>query len=149
MMLVSFLKTSAIFLFDIFTFCTRNRANHSIIFSDEPAISPVIDFTYELDKNFEVQIDGEDYIVPMGFKTDLASIPRFLWSILPPQQADYVAPAILHDFFYETGLVNRRLADSILFCYLRRNGVGVFVSNLMWIAVRLFGKSHYVKPKSA
>jgi hypothetical protein len=40
--------------------------------------------------------------VPAGFLTDFASIPRFLWPILPPT-GPYGPAAVLHDFMYRTG----------------------------------------------
>ncbi len=38
--------------------------------------------------------------VPAGFVTDFASIPRFLWAIIPPR-GRYNRPAIVHDFLYK------------------------------------------------
>jgi hypothetical protein len=38
----------------------------------------------------------EDIIVPKGFKTDLASIPRFYWHVLTP--VDIADAGIVHDF---------------------------------------------------
>lgn len=46
--------------------------------------------TYESD-------DGEVYVVPEGFKTDLASVPKFLWAIFPPDWS-YAKAAVLHDY---------------------------------------------------
>ena len=59
--------------------------------------------------------------VPAGFETDYASIPRPLWTILPPR-GKYNRPAIIHDFLYHfapidpTTLkrVNRGRADYII-----------------------------------
>ena len=39
---------------------------------------------------------GESISVPAGFPTDLASIPRPLWWILPPT-GDYLPATIVHD----------------------------------------------------
>ena len=41
----------------------------------------------------------ETIIVPAGFVTNLASIPSFLWSHIPPQ-GNYAPAAILHDYLY-------------------------------------------------
>lgn len=54
-------------------------------------------------------------VVPAGFITDFASIPRFFWRILPPF-GKYAAAAIVHDFLYATkpDWCNRKIADSIM-----------------------------------
>jgi len=45
---------------------------------------------------------GYTLIVPKGFETDLASIPRALWETIAPFELSYVAP-ICHDWLYEHG----------------------------------------------
>ena len=65
--------------------------------------------------------DGWRIVVPAGFVTDYASIPRALTFIIPPR-GKYNRPAIIHDFLYQTapdddvsGLVcTQARADSIM-----------------------------------
>jgi hypothetical protein len=45
--------------------------------------------------------DGTTYRIPVGFLTDGASVPRFLWSMFPPFAGDYEPAAILHDVLYQ------------------------------------------------
>ena len=45
---------------------------------------------------------GEMITVPAGYITDFASVPRIFWSIFPPYDPYYGAPAIIHDFGYST-----------------------------------------------
>jgi len=52
-------------------------------------------------------------LVPPGFVTDFASIPRVFWSILPTD-GDYTYPAIIHDYLYWEQPVSRSDADTIL-----------------------------------
>src|SRR4051812_2279337 len=40
-------------------------------------------------------------VAPAGFVTDLASIPRIVWSVYPPD-GPWVKAAIIHDFLYYT-----------------------------------------------
>jgi hypothetical protein len=40
--------------------------------------------------------------VPAGFRFDLSSVPRALWSLIAPFELSIVAP-LLHDFLYESG----------------------------------------------
>lgn len=62
--------------------------------------------------------DGTIYSVPVGFETDGASVPRFLWWLYPPFGDDYEAAAVLHDFLYayaETFLdMTRAKADALM-----------------------------------
>ena len=41
--------------------------------------------------------DGRYFEIPAGFKTDLASVPKFLWAIFPPDWS-YAKAAVLHDY---------------------------------------------------
>ena len=52
--------------------------------------------------------------VPAGFKTDLASIPQFLWSVLPPV-GRYDRAAVVHDYLYRFNGCTRKEADDVLF----------------------------------
>jgi hypothetical protein len=52
-------------------------------------------------------------VVPKGFVTDLASIPRAFWSLLRPD-GEYAYPAIIHDYLYWTQKTSREQADLIL-----------------------------------
>ena len=56
--------------------------------------------------------------VPVGFITDFASTPRFLWSIVPPT-GRYSKAVLLHDYLYATGrigelIIDRAYADGVL-----------------------------------
>jgi hypothetical protein len=44
---------------------------------------------------------GETITVPVGATTDLASIPRPAWSLLPPD-GPWIKAAVIHDFLYRT-----------------------------------------------
>ena len=49
--------------------------------------------------------DGWHIVVPAGFVTDYASIPRVLSWLIPPR-GKYNRPAIIHDFLYQTAPVD-------------------------------------------
>jgi Protein of unknown function (DUF1353) len=42
--------------------------------------------------------NGTEIVVPRGFVTDLASIPRIFWGILPPHHYSYRLAALIHDY---------------------------------------------------
>jgi hypothetical protein len=75
--------------------------------------------------------------VPAGFKTDLASVPR--WPL-----AYWICgglaneAAVIHDYLYASHLVSRRQADAILREAAKATGVN-WRRWLMWAAVRCFG----------
>lgn len=43
----------------------------------------------------------KDIVVPAGFKTNGADVPRFLWWWFPPNRADYLPAVIIHDYLCE------------------------------------------------
>src|SRR5258708_33483224 len=68
-----------------------------------PPLVPFADWDYYyLKDKLEWRSDADPSIritVPVGFVTDLASVPRVFWSLLPPA-ARYSYPAIIHDYLY-------------------------------------------------
>lgn len=93
---------------------------------------------YELDKN-------RIFVVPKGFKTDFASIPRIFWAIIAPL-GKHTLPAVLHDFLYTEGYkmgISRKEADKIFYRAMIDSFVNRFTANIMWVCVRLFAKNHY------
>ena len=59
---------------------------------------------------YESAVLGGVLVVPAGFPTDLASIPRGLWNVLPPI-GKYDAAAVCHDMLYRAGAFNGRPID--------------------------------------
>lgn len=68
---------------------------------------------------------GRTVVIPQGFTTDFASIPKLLWTILPPNGQAYDRAAVVHDYLYRGGWITeagtrllhypeRAEADSIL-----------------------------------
>lgn len=81
--------------------------------------------------------------VPEGFVTDLASIPRILWPLLP-KTGSYVEAAIVHDWLYWDGAMEgqpipRRVADRVFYRLMRQAGTSPLVAGLVWVGVRLGG----------
>lgn len=81
--------------------------------------------------------NGQKITVPAGFETDLASIPRLFWRVLPRDGGKYRAAAVVHD--YMVGRVPWSHAATIFSEALRDNGTGDFRRRLMVAAVRLRG----------
>ncbi|MES2218981.1 MAG: DUF1353 domain-containing protein [Pseudomonadota bacterium] len=132
-----------LFLVSTFPACASLRAEHVIVYDTLPCIIPVKGFIYKTCDDFKVQIDGQSFVVPKDFHTDLASIPRIFWNILPPQQTDFVGPAIIHDYMYTTADVPRSYADDVLYWGILQQGAMWITANVIWVGVRLGGASHF------
>ena len=59
--------------------------------------------TFMLHEDWEIDLDLKyPIIIPKGFVTDFATIPKFLWSFLAPD-GDLALGAIVHDFIFQYG----------------------------------------------
>lgn len=104
--------------------------------------------------------------IPAGFFTDFASVPRILWSLIPPQGEAQPA-SVLHDYFYtvhplgtpegeepkptDMSMEDERLfADNLFKEHLEKRGIPKWQVWAMYKAVRWFGKfrfEHYGKSR--
>lgn len=121
----------------------KSKNDHSVSFNTEACIQPYKRYDYHTCADISASVDGEEVIVPYGFKTDLASIPRILWPLLAPQYSAFVAPAILHDYLYQCGSENRKWADEVFYSSLKAEGVSSYTAMKFYLAVRIFGAFHY------
>lgn len=83
-----------------------------------------------------------ELIVPAGFESDGASVPRFFWRVVfPPGDADALRAAILHDYIYREHPAGwtRAEADRLFRDVLIADGVPTFRARLAYWGVRLFG----------
>jgi hypothetical protein len=89
-------------------------------------------------KTFDYQGQRERYSIPVGERTDFASVPRpFVWFI--PRYGRYTKAAILHDHvcrLAREGKVSRRDADGLFRQAMRSLGVAFLRRWIMWAAVR-------------
>lgn len=104
---------------------------------------PESDENWILDAPLFVNIDGMKITIPIDFETDLASTPRFLWSIFPPF-GRWDEAAVLHDYLYSYHLLNSRAATDAAFYYAMLTcNVPKWRAYLMWLGVRAFGWRYY------
>lgn len=88
-----------------------------------------------------ILIDGQPLVIPRGFLTDGASVPRFLWPILPPF-GPYNKASLLHDYLYKTGKINRapvtrKQADDLFLAGMEALQVNPATRWAMWTGVRV------------
>lgn len=121
-------------------------ATHWIDVSKNVCIKPHSEYTYKTCSSFVVTIDKEKFIIPEGFETDLASIPRWYWMILAPQYSSFVQPAVIHDYFYRcANTKTRHFADEVFYYALLNNNVAPYTASKFYFAVRVFGAHSYSK----
>lgn len=82
--------------------------------------------------------NGEVIIVPKGFITDFASIPRGLWNIYPPT-GGYGHAAVIHDYLYRETDWEREKCDKIFLEAMESSGVNWINRHIIYRTVRLFG----------
>jgi hypothetical protein len=120
--------------------------HHKIDIPRPPCLYPFYDYDFTLCQPFNYSVNGINFQVPLGFTTDLASIPRLLWSIYSPNKANTIPGAVIHDYLYFCpGEMTRAEADSIFYDALIYRHVNTITAFKYWMAVRVFGSSHFNK----
>ena len=95
---------------------------------------------YALKSELIYKTDDLEIIVPVGFKTDLASVPKPLKKIWKPF-GKYSRSAVLHDYLYETDM-DRKECDKLFKEAMISDDVNPFTIDAFYIIVRLFGWTH-------
>jgi hypothetical protein len=84
--------------------------------------------------------NGQEIEIPAGFKTDLSSVPKCLWSIAPPF-GDFLLAAIIHDYLYTNNIGTRKAADEEMMIWSERINSNHLDNIIRYYAVRAFGQS--------
>jgi Protein of unknown function (DUF1353) len=93
---------------------------------------------------YQSDLMGAIYTVPIGFATDFASVPRVpIAFLLAGDTAS--RPAALHDWLYTYPhpVALRSQADALLKEAAKADGVPAWRAWLLWAGVRLGGDSHW------
>jgi hypothetical protein len=91
-------------------------------------------------------------VIPTGFFTDFASVPRVLWSLFPPTGV-YGKAAVVHDWLYQTPSltdydfkdpaeswdITRKECDDILKEAMEVLTVGLWTCRMVYSGVRMGG----------
>jgi hypothetical protein len=112
-------------------------------FTDILLVSPLADGkTWVTQRPFGYNVGAEgstDRVdVPIGFRTDFATVPRLLWVILP-KWGRYGNATVIHDYLYWVQERPRPEADRILLEAMGVLAVHPVVKYTMYWGVRLFG----------
>ena len=129
----------------------------TIKFPDAPDTDPyrdtdaLNDTEYKLRSNYQyTTLANVVILVPEGFRTDEVSAPQATWSFvgMPPDGFDRAA-GVVHDYLYSLNgklpntTYTRKQCDDILIEILTRLNVPWLKRQAVYLAVRLFGNSHW------
>lgn len=96
---------------------------------------------WKLQRDFPVHIRVgvrvQSVVVPKGFVTDFASVPRILHAVFPPM-GKYGAAALVHDYLCVEKPVTRKEADKVFYNIMNRHDVKSWKAKIMYAAVRLY-----------
>ena len=113
-------------------------------FLSNSCIKPLIEYHYLTCNDIVLKVNGILFTIPLGFETDLASIPQIAWPILAPAHSSLIRPAIVHDWMYRTACYfTRKQSDLIFYHLLVNEGISRFRASIMYYAVRLFGWNYF------
>jgi len=89
-------------------------------------------------REHKVRIKELNIVVPTGFETDFASIPRIFWRVVPPW-GRYSPAAVVHDYLYATAPGLRKRADKVFLEHMKALGVNWITRKVMYRVVRMGG----------
>jgi hypothetical protein len=93
---------------------------------------------------YDSDVAKQVIVVPAGFVTDLASVPRVPIAYMLAGGTSNEA-SVVHDYLYTSHLVDRQTADAVLREASAVTGVPAWRRAIMWAAVRAFGGSHWAE----
>lgn len=91
------------------------------------------------DMTWEIGNSGIKLVVPAGFVTDFASIPKFLWSTGLTPTGRYGRAAIIHDFLYWSQGCTKAQADRLMVIAMKESQVDVIDEKLIYSGVSVGG----------
>lgn len=103
---------------------------------------PISDDQWILLTGFEYHVGSypskEIILVPEGFVTDFASIPKIFQPIIKPD-GPHAKAAVIHDYCYYTACYSKIRSDQIFLEAMRVLNIEEWKRNVMFTAVLLFG----------
>lgn len=123
-------RTAAVLLVLVLSACGITRPTVTQLVTAPPLFMVSAPLTFK-----PVVQKEESIVVPAGFVTDLASIPRLLWWWSSPQEAT-MAPAILHDFLYWEQPCSKDEADAAMYVAMRQVGMTDSAAYAIYLGVR-------------
>lgn len=121
------------------------KSKHRVYFPEEPNLRPnASGHKWQLLTDFTLFIDGVKVVIPAGFWTDFASIPKIISTLSFGYLSvldDHLKAAILHDWLFFSGKlfgkpVGRYACDILFYEGMCACGTSYAKRNLMYAGVR-------------
>lgn len=106
-----------------------------------PSLIPFDDGEYWVLGNplvFTIRETGQRIVVPRGFVTDFATVPRIFWTFFP-KHGEYTRAAIVHDYLYWQQACTREQADELFDIVMEDSEVDSTSRFTIYAAVRVWG----------
>lgn len=133
---IVYLPTDDSGLIELFSGFTYYR---NPIYREDGSIKPPSEYT-DSEKKYR---SFEQIVVPAGFISDGATIPKgFTW-LYPKIGGRYTKAAILHDYMYTNAIATKKEADTIFEEALKVLGCNKFTVKVFMLGVKLIGKGNY------
>lgn len=113
------------------------------MFTTDLVVKPIDKARWELMSPLAYKSPLKLFIVPEGFITDFASVPRVFWTLLPPATGRHREAAVLHDYLYTIKSTSRKFADNIFLDAMIGAKVPAWKRQLIYWAVRFGGGSYW------
>lgn len=99
-------------------------------------VSPTDDNNYILAK----ELIYKDTLVPKGYKTNGANIPRILWPLVPPFKPKYLPAVIVHDYLCD---IEDYIKADQYFKEILKEIEDTYITRTMVTAVKLYHRIRY------
>lgn len=77
-------------------------------------VKPIDKNKFELAFEYKYESKNQTIIIPKGFVTNGANIPRIFWSFFPPNSPEYLSAVVIHDFLYLQAKKSKKYQDAVL-----------------------------------
>jgi hypothetical protein len=101
------------------------------------------DFILLDDLSYQIGDSGLEIVVPRGFVTDFASIPRSLWSFGLSPHGRYSRAAVIHDYLYWSQVCSKDQSDRLLVIAMKESNVGSFQESIIFEGVHVGGQGSW------
>lgn len=108
-------------------------------------LTPTSHDYYELLENFKWDVGYECGVVPKGFLTNGANLPRFVRWIWDCYSPSFISPVVVHDYLYgiaemdeDTKFKEYERADRIFYLLLKQYGRSELTAKSFFLALRVY-----------
>ena len=100
-------------------------------------LEPLENNRYKVAKPYKYK----NIMVPKGYETNGANIPRILWSVWPPNKSDFMHAVVVHDYLCDKEKYS--LADDLFREALQEAGASKLTVWLFYTSVSLYHRLRY------